>query len=331
MAIEAISQTGGGAGTPGTPTSSTSTPNTGSVAVQPSATINGNPTASQFDNTIKTTEPYQWEVPINGQIDLYGVYLQNKIEFDRIDLSKIKKVPDTNFRFILVIRNNIWDTNPTLYTSERYYIDLEYALLESNPYFTLQSFNRPFVVEVSIDDIMQKVRDLRSSEYKLGVEVYQSLMMNQSYISGSVDNTSERVDHYPLIKYIDWLVSPRNGLDDTYNSVLPVWEIGKTNFDYYYADYDGIEPPSGSDDANDGGDNTPPPPTYPPVGRPGDYIDEIVTSSNGLQYIWKIESGVGIWKFYDPDLGNVGTGGGPGGGAGGPGGGGGSTGGPGPV
>ena len=261
MAIDAISDTGGGAGASFGTLSSITTLNTGSVNAANFTVNAGNfndPSLEQFDTNLTLRDPFEWIVPYNGNIELYGNYQQNKIEFDRIDITKIQKVPNTKFRFILVVRNNPWDENPIMYTSEKYHTDLSYALDESNPYFTLQSFNRPFVVEVNIDGINEIVRSLRPEEKKLGVEVYQSLMMLQTYTSGSVNESLERIDHIPLIKYIDWLVSPRNGLDDTYNSVLPVWEIGRTNFDYYYADYDGLEPPSGSqDDTNDDNDTNP--------------------------------------------------------------------------
>lgn len=249
MAIEPISQNGGGFGSQPPPTNVTAvtTPNTGSISTQVSAGTGPPSNSFQFDVSASVKQPAPWEIPFNGKIQLSGNYPQNKIEIDRVDISKITVVEDTSFRFILVLRNNNLDPNPKLYTSERYYIDLEYAIAESNPYFTLQSFNRSFVVEVVIDELNQRVRNLRSDEIKRGVEVYQSLMFKQNYISGSIDITSEQINHYPLIRYIDWLVSPRNGLDDTYNTVLPVWTLGKTNLDYFYADYDGIEPPTGSE------------------------------------------------------------------------------------
>jgi hypothetical protein len=175
-----------------------------------------------------TQTPYQWQVPTNGKIRLDGRFDSNFIEWDRVDLSKIKKVENTKFRFILVIKNNEFDENPILYTSNEYYTDLELSLRESNPYFSLLSFERPFVVEVSLDGLTKKVNDFLPAEEENGALVLTNLHVTRDYESGSYNITKQSIDHYPLIRYIDWLVSPRDS-GNLLNTTIPVEELGVFN------------------------------------------------------------------------------------------------------
>lgn len=193
--------------------------NTGSTAF---------PAQTQTTQNNSTQTPYQWKIPINGKIRLDGRFDSNFIEWDRVDLSKIKKVENTKFRFILVIRNNEFDENPILYTSTEYYTDLELSLRESNPYFSLLSFERPFVVEVSLDGLTAKVNEFLPAEEENGALVLTSLHVTREYESGSYNIVKQSVDHYPLIRYIDWLVSPRDS-GNLLNTTLPAEDLGIFN------------------------------------------------------------------------------------------------------
>ena len=185
--------------------------------------------SNQPTNQSSTNQtPYEWKIPVNGKIRLDGRFDPNFIEWDRIDLSKIKKVEDTKFRFILVIKNNNFDQNPILYTSAEYYNDIDLALKENNPYFSLLSFERPFVIEVSLDDISPKVDEFLEAEEEAGALVLTNLHITREYESGSYNVVKRSVDHYPLIRYIDWLVSPRDK-NNLLNTILPTEELGVYN------------------------------------------------------------------------------------------------------
>lgn len=186
------------------------------------------PTQTQAAQTNSTQIPYQLKVPTNGKIRLDGRFDSNFIEWDRVDLSKIKKVENTKFRFILVIKNNEFDETPILYTSNQYYTDLELSLRESNPYFSLLSFERPFVVEVSLDGLTTKVNEFLPAEEETDALVLTNLHVTREYESGSYNITKQNIDHYPLIRYIDWLVSPRDS-ENLLNTLIPAEDLGVFN------------------------------------------------------------------------------------------------------
>jgi len=71
-----------------------------------------------------------------GKVNLLGLYPEtNVLPFELKSLDGVKFVKDTKFRFIANIKQKKEDTTGVLYTSERYFKNLESSIRESNPYF----------------------------------------------------------------------------------------------------------------------------------------------------------------------------------------------------
>jgi hypothetical protein len=155
---------------------------------------------------------------IPGTINLKGVYPEtNTLAITVKNLEGIKFVKDTKFRFILKIKEKQTDTTGVLYTSERYYKNLESSLKESNPYFINSSLNEVYVVEFFTESITALFTTFLNPENKAGISVSRNNFMN--------DNKS--VDYDLLVKYIDWVVSQVSLSDIDTNGVIPAEKLIK--------------------------------------------------------------------------------------------------------
>lgn len=151
--------------------------------------------------------------PVNkkAQINLFGQYAdKNRLPFTTKNLSDLKYVEGTNFRFILAIFKDYEDTNPVYYTSEQYYNDLQSALIEGNPYFLQASFDSRNIISFVYEDALKIHKSMRDLEYKSRIDFRSNIFIT----SGSV------VNYDNLVTYIDWLVDKPSPLDDENFGVL---------------------------------------------------------------------------------------------------------------
>jgi hypothetical protein len=147
----------------------------------------------------------------NAQIYLNGIYPEkNKLTFNIPDFSKIKYVPETNFRFILAIFKDYKDKNPVYYTSEKYYKDLQLSYVEKNPYFIQSSFANANIVSYVYEDVIKMVDSMKPLEQKSRIDFRINIFAG---VSGSIDYDN-------LVTYIDWLVDKPSPLDDINFGVL---------------------------------------------------------------------------------------------------------------
>ena len=146
-----------------------------------------------------------------GTINLKGVYPEtNTLAITVKNLEGIKFVKDTKFRFILIIKEKQTDTTGLVYTSERYYKNLESALKESNPYFINSSLNDVYIVNIFTESLSALFTTFLNPENKAGVSVNRNNFINNN----------KSIDYDLLVKYIDWVVSQPTLSDIDSNGVL---------------------------------------------------------------------------------------------------------------
>ena len=178
----------------------------------------------ELDNQYPNLRNYKKGTTDNTGV-LYGLYPEtNKIAFTFPTIDNLNWVPGTDFRFILVIRNTITDTNPKLYTSEAYYNDLVASINEINPYFSAASFNPAYVVNITISELLTTYTDLQKLENK------DAVLMNRNIFI----NADDTMDYDSLITYIDWVVSKVDPLDTDNGGVIQ--ETVLSNWNYYSID-----------------------------------------------------------------------------------------------
>lgn len=149
---------------------------------------------------------------IPGTINLKGLYPEtNTLAITVKNLEGIKFVKDTRFRFILKIKEKQTDTTGVLYTSERYYKNLESSLKESNPYFINSSLNDVYIVEIFTESLNALFTTFLNPENKAGVSVNRNNFINKN----------KSIDYDLLVKYIDWVVAQSTLSDIDSNGVIP--------------------------------------------------------------------------------------------------------------
>ena len=171
---------------------------------------------------------------IPGTINLKGVYPEtNTLAITVKNLEGIKFVKDTKLRFILIIKEKQTDTTGLVYTSERYYKNLESALKESNPYFINSSLNNVYIVNVFTESLSALFTTFLNPENKAGVSVNRNNFINNN----------KSIDYDLLVKYIDWVVSQPTLSDiDSNGVILPEKLIDFVTFEidhekaYFYPD-----------------------------------------------------------------------------------------------
>jgi hypothetical protein len=189
---------------------------------------------------------------IIGNIELQGKYSQNIVKFPKFKLNtNIKTLPDINFRFILSIKKTDSDSNPTLYTSDKFYNELASTYWENNPYMVANAIKSPAIVTIVYDSYVNKIKNFKSLEDSagIGVTVNKNLFIELAPDSEPSPNLDD------LVRYIDWVVTKPSAnyeqrlIDTTY---LGVWEIP------------GLNPPDTNIDI-------PPAPSSPPINL--DFLD----------------------------------------------------------
>jgi hypothetical protein len=149
---------------------------------------------------------------IPGTVNLKGSYPEtNTLAINVRSLDGIKFVNNTKFRFILKIKEKQTDTTGVLYTSERYYKNLEASLKESNPYFINSSLNDVYVVEIFTESLNALFTSFLNPENKAGVSVNRNNFINNN----------KSINYDLLVTYIDWVVSQATLSDIDSNGVIP--------------------------------------------------------------------------------------------------------------
>ena len=175
---------------------------------------------SNLENTYPQPGNYILNRADKSVSNLYGVYAdKNKLDFKLPDLTNLKSVEGTNFRFILAIFKDYKDTKPVYYTSERYLNDLKSAAAEGNPYFLQSSFSNSNIVSYVYEDVVKMTESMRALEMKSRIDFRINVFAG---ISGSVDYDN-------LVTYIDWLVDKQSPLDDINFGVLEPTTIAGWN------------------------------------------------------------------------------------------------------
>lgn len=184
---------------------------------------------------------------ITNDIDLQGVYPQNVVKFPKFTLNtNIKTLPDIKFRFILSIKKNKSDSNPQLYTSDRFYNELASSYWENSPYMVANAIKSEAIISVVYEDYIEKLKTfslLEKTTGTLGVDVKKNLFVEFD------ENSEPTINLEDLVRYIDWVVSkPSSKYDERLidPGYLGTWEI------------------SGSSTTKTEED-TPPSPTSPPI------------------------------------------------------------------
>jgi hypothetical protein len=232
----------------------------------------------------------------NGTIRISGEYTSNYVDFAKIDISNIKVVDGTSFRFILSIKNNINDANPILYTSKSFYDELVYTYSQNNPYYIPAATKVPAIVVITLDTLKQKIESLHDSELNRtadnGVLVIKNLFANANFnidIDPSVEDYKKAVSNPTyniddIVRYIDWVVSKPNA---NYEERLLG---GKTLGRWKYNNNNKETIDSTLPKVDELPNNLNNPTTFPPFGRPGDYQNEIETDDSDNQWQWDINN-----------------------------------------
>jgi len=239
-----------------------------------------------------------------NDILLQGLYPQNTINFPKFILNtNIKTLPDISFRFILSIKLNVSDTNPQLYTSDKFYNELASSYWESNPYMVANAIKSEAIVSVVYDEYLSKLTEFRTLELnvgKVGVLVYKNLFVNSEYNVTEIDESvvfanlkaTPTIDIDELVRYIDWIVSKPTKVYD--ERLIKTTDIGT----WVFKDGSSSSSPSLP---NPAGDEPPQStPSYPPIGRAGVYLGEEITNTiDNRVYKWTTDGG-GRWVILEP-------------------------------
>jgi|TARA_R110000822_G_scaffold51292_4_gene133446 hypothetical protein len=232
----------------------------------------------------------------NGYIRLDGEYKQNFVDFTKVDISNVKVVDGTTFRFFLSIKENFNDSNPILYTSKKFYDELVNTYLNNNPYNVNASTRESSIVVIILDTLKQKVESLHDGELNRtgenGVLVLENLFATANFdidIDPSVDdyknavsNPSYNIDD--IVRYIDWAVSKPNASYE--DRLISGKELGRWRYnnavnetkDSSFPSLDGLP------------NNLNNPTTFPPFGRPGDFQNEVDSDDNNTEWKWNINT-----------------------------------------
>jgi hypothetical protein len=232
----------------------------------------------------------------NGFIRISGEYSSNYVDFPTTDISNIKVVDGTSFRFILSIKNTIDDANPTLYTSKSFYDELVYTYSQNNPYYVPAATKVPAIVVITLDTLKQKVESLHDSELNRtadnGVLVLKNLFATANFdikidpsvkdYKKAVSNPTYNIDD--IVRYIDWVVTKPN--PNYEQRLLSGKKLGRWKYNTNKNETIDSAFPKGDELPN----NLNNPTTFPPFGREGDFQNEVDTDTNGNDWQWDINT-----------------------------------------
>jgi len=151
-----------------------------------------------------------------GIVNFYGLYPETNINPIPIkNLDGIKYVSGCTFRFIANIKEKDSDTFGKLYTSEKYFKDLEASITESNPYFTNQSLQDIFIVDISLERFKILFNSLTDKENIAGVDVF----FNNFVQKGN------KINYEYFVKFLNWVVSLPSLSEIDTNGVIPANQL----------------------------------------------------------------------------------------------------------
>lgn len=187
-----------------------------------------------------------------GSIKLNGIYpTKNFIDFkispiNDIKLDDIMAIDNTKFQFVLGIKNKSSEMRPFKYfTSPSFFKNLQDSINEPNPYFILQALKKEFIVEYSLEEDVNILKDLVKLENEDNVKFKNHLWFLE-------DGT---VDFKKLVQYIDWVVSTPTETDAINLGVIPISQI-LTKADYKVEKLKLKELPSSQNTVAQGGGTT---------------------------------------------------------------------------
>jgi ABC-type multidrug transport system fused ATPase/permease subunit len=183
----------------------------------------------ELPNTYPDTTNYKTVVGSN--IQLNGLYPEkNTIKFEIPKFENITPIAGCTFRFILIIKDSAADFEPKYYTSAQFYTDLEFSLIDTNPYFITQALKESLYITVTLDKQIELFNSLKLLDIAVGVKQYKNLFIGvgEKITDGNV------IDYEALVRYIDWVVGQVNPLDTDTDSVLPVSKVAN----YEIGEYD---------------------------------------------------------------------------------------------
>jgi len=156
----------------------------------------------------------------SGRIIIEGEYPENKLYFDRYDISTdgekafLTTVRDTNIQFILKV---LYNDTQKFFTSTEFHRKLVSTYSQNLPYQVLTSLRQ--IVEIDLNPIVDKVKSFANTERIQGVEMELNNFLNLSYNEETEEQDVE-VDYTKLVEYIDWMVTkPTQNYDDR---LLPI-------------------------------------------------------------------------------------------------------------
>jgi hypothetical protein len=183
---------------------------------------------AEYPNTYPNINSYK-NTNLPGSIVLNGVYPEkNSKEFKFEFLDNLQILPNTTFKFILILKDSKADLEPKYYTSDAFYSSIEISIIDKNPYFLQQALKESLFLTVELDKQIELFNSLKFLDIAVGVKQYKNIFIG----IGNVVNDGNVIDYESLVRYIDWLVSPNNPLDFDTGGVLPTskvanYEIGK--------------------------------------------------------------------------------------------------------
>lgn len=228
----------------------------------------------------------------DGYIRLYGEYTQNFVDFSKIDISNVKVVDGTSFRFFLSIQNTTNDANPILYTSKVFYDNLIDSYSNNNPYNVPAASKVSAIVVLTLEGIKQKVESLHFNELNAtadnGVLVLKNLFVTSNFdidIDPSVSDYKKAVSSptYTIddvVRYVDWVVQKPNAKYD--DRLISGKKLGRWKYNTNRKET--IDSAVPKPDAVPNNLNNPT--TFPPFGRAGEWQNQIDTDKDGVDWKW---------------------------------------------
>jgi hypothetical protein len=238
----------------------------------------------------------------NGTITLVGNYPQNFVDFPKYDLSPIRFLPDINFRFLLAIKETKTSSESVFYTSKRFYIELMNLYSKNKPYLPNYVIKQEKVVVIALDGIKELINDLHIKELntflnKIPTIVIKNVFEFSNYGAEPDYEINSTYDLDELVRYIDWVVSkPPANYNERLLAEDLIGEWVSNREEEEVEEIDDTTPPV-DEPSNDNNTEGP----FPPIGRKGGFIGEIVVSDFGAEFIWN----GAIWVLYDSETGTT--------------------------